>query len=140
MGATYEVEVVLVQELGDDLAAERERDAAVVLAPARYVLVRIGPEQVAEEALIGHVRRPHDPPDLLHRLEVGREAAVAAEDLLVDDGRHRQAVEAVGERLPQLDVVASLALVVEAVYAVDAGALVVAAQQEEILREFDLVR
>ena len=29
--------------------------------------------------------------------------------------------------------------VVEAVYAIDAGALVVAAQQEEILRIFDLV-
>ena len=48
-------------------------------------------------------------PDLLHGLEVGAEAAVAAEDLLVHDGGHRQAVEAVGERLPQLDVVPPLA-------------------------------
>ena len=42
-------------------------------------------------------------------LEVWTESAVAAEDLLIDDGRHRQTVETVGERLPQLDVVASLA-------------------------------
>ena len=32
-----------------------------------------------------------------------------AEDLLVHDGRHGQAVEAVGEGLPQLDVVPPLA-------------------------------
>ena len=63
-------------------------------------LVGVGPEQVAEQALVGHVGGPRDPPDLLHALQVGREAAVAAEDLLVHDGRHRQAIEAVGERLP----------------------------------------
>lgn len=34
--------------------------------------------------------------------------SVATEDLLVDDGRDRQAVEAVGEGLPQLDVVSPL--------------------------------
>lgn len=34
---------------------------------------------------------------------------MAAEDLLVDDGSDRQTVEAVGERLPELDVVATLA-------------------------------
>ena len=62
-----------------------------------------------------------------------------AEDLLVDDRAHRQAVEAVREGLPELDVVASLALVVEPVDAVDRRALVVAAQQEEVLRVLDLV-
>lgn len=61
------------------------------------------------------------------------------EDLLVDDGSNRKAVEAVGEGLPQLDVVPSLALVVEAVDAVDRGALVVAAQNEEVLGVFNLV-
>ena len=61
------------------------------------------------------------------------------EDLLIDDGSDGQAVEAVGERLPQLDIVSALALVVEAVYAVDGGALVVAAQNEEVLGVLDLV-
>ena len=41
------------------------------------------------------------------------------EDLLVNDGGNGQAVEAVGEGLPQLDVVSSLALIVKAVDAVD---------------------
>jgi hypothetical protein len=34
---------------------------------------------------------------------------MAAEDLFVDDGGHREAVEAVGEGFPQLDVVPPLA-------------------------------
>jgi len=42
-------------------------------------------------------------------LEVWTKSAMATEDLLVDDGGHRQTVETVGEGLPQLDVVASLA-------------------------------
>ena len=109
MSATYEIHVVSVEELGDDVGAERERDASIVLAPALHVLVRIGPEQVAQETRVGHVRRPHDAPYLLHGLEVGRQAAVTAEDLLVDDGRYWQTIEAIGERLPKFDVKASLA-------------------------------
>lgn len=62
-----------------------------------------------------------------------------SEDLLVDDGSDRQAVKAVGECLPQLDVVPTLALVVEAVDTVDGGALVVAPQDEKVLGVLDLV-
>lgn len=100
VGATYQIEVVFVQELADDLRAEREADAPVVLAPAHLVLVGVGPEQIAEQTLVGHVGRSHYPTDLLHRLEVGAEAPVTAEDLLIDDGGHRQTVETVGERFP----------------------------------------
>lgn len=61
------------------------------------------------------------------------------ENLLVDDGSNWQAVEAVSEGLPQLDVVAALALIVETVNAVDGGALVVATENEEVLWVLDLV-
>lgn len=61
------------------------------------------------------------------------------ENLLVNDGRNRQAVEAVGESLPQLNVVPPLALIVETVDAVDGSALVVTAKDEEVLRVLDLV-
>lgn len=60
-------------------------------------------------------------------------------DLLVNDGSDWQAVEAVSECLPQLNIVPSLALVVETVYAVDGRAFVVASENEEIFRVFDLV-
>lgn len=61
------------------------------------------------------------------------------EDLFVDDGGNRQAVEAVRKSLPQLDVVPALALIVETIDTVDGGTLVVAAQDEEVLGVLDLV-
>lgn len=61
------------------------------------------------------------------------------EDLLVDDGGNRQTVEAIGEGLPQLDVVPALALVVEAIDTVDGGAFVVTTENEEVFGVLDLV-
>lgn len=89
---------------------------------------------------ITYISRTHDPTDLLHRVEVGAQATVHGEDLLIDDGRNRQAVEAVGESLPQFDVVSALALIVEAVDTVDRGTLVVATQDKEVLGVLNLVR
>jgi hypothetical protein len=50
VGSADEIHVVFVEELADNLAAKGERDSAVVLAPAGRVLVRIGPQQIAEQA------------------------------------------------------------------------------------------
>lgn len=61
------------------------------------------------------------------------------EDLLIDNGCNRQAVEAVGKCLPQFNVVASLAFVVEAVDTVDGGTFVVTTKDEKVLRVLDLV-
>lgn len=56
-----------------------------------------------------------------------------AENFLINQGRDREAIEHVTENAPESDGVASFALVVEAVDAVDLSALVVAAEQEEVL-------
>ena len=56
-----------------------------------------------------------------------------ANDLVADEGRHRETIENVAENLPELDAVATLALVIETVDSVDGGALVIASQKEEIL-------
>ena len=61
------------------------------------------------------------------------------EDLLVDDSGDGQAVEAIREGLPQLDVVTTFALVVESIDTVDGRALVVAPENEEVLGILDLV-
>ena len=107
MRAADEVEVVFVEELGHNLRPEGEADAPVVLAPAHRVLVGVWPEEVAEEPLVRDVCGPHDPPDLLHALEVRTQAPMTTEDLLVHDGGHWEAVEAVREGFPQLDVISS---------------------------------
>jgi hypothetical protein len=72
-------------------------------------------------------------------VQIGRKTTVHAQNLLIDDCCNRQGVEAVRERLPQLDVVAALALIVETVNSVDGSTFVVAAQDEKVLRVFDLV-
>lgn len=61
------------------------------------------------------------------------------EDLLVDNGRDWKAVEAVGERLPQLDIVTSLALIVKSIDSINGGTFVVAAKDEEVFWVLDLV-
>lgn len=71
MGSTNQVHIMSVEELCDHICTEGEGDAAVILAPAQHVLVRVGPQQVAEEALVGNVGGTHHPSHLLHGLEVG---------------------------------------------------------------------
>lgn len=88
---------------------------------------------------IAYISGSHDTANLFHRIQVGAETTVHGEDLLIDDGGNGQAVEAVGKRLPQLDVVTTLALIVEAIDTVDGGALVVTPQDEEVLGILDLV-
>jgi hypothetical protein len=88
---------------------------------------------------ITYISGAHDTAYLLHGVEIRAQTAMHSEDLLVDDRSDGQAVEAIGERLPQFDVVPALALVVEAIDTVDAGAFVVAPQNEEVLWILDLV-
>jgi hypothetical protein len=159
MSTANEIHVVLLEEAGDDVGTEGEGDTAIVLTPAGDILVRVRPEQVAKKTAVRnlesicqlepfcasrisrtYVSRAHDTSDLLHGVEVGAQATMHGEDLFIDDGGDGQAVEAVGKCLPQLDVVASLALVVETVDTVDGGTLVVAAQDEEVFGILDLVR
>ena len=140
MGPNDEVEVVPAEELPDDISPEGEGDTAVVLAPSGDGGVRIGPQDVAQQPRVGNVAGTGDVGDLLHLAQLRAEAAVHADDLVVDDGAAREAVEGVAEGLPQLDGEAAAALVVEAVDAVDAGALVVAAKDEEVFGILDLVR
>ena len=61
------------------------------------------------------------------------------EDLLVYDCCNWQAVEAVCECFPQLDIISPFALVVKPIDAIDGGAFMISAQNEEIFWIFDLV-
>ncbi len=150
----------------DYVWAKGEGYAAVILTPAGDVLIRVGPEEIAEQATVRNLERAvstklrqeawrlnggggggggcrkegwethvgwtHYATDLLHGVQIRAQATVHGEDLLIDDGRNWQAVEAVRKCFPQLDIVAALALVVKPVDAVDGGAFVIAPQDEEI--------
>ena len=62
-----------------------------------------------------------------------------AEDLVVDQGRNRHAIEDVLELFPDTNGVATLAFIIETIDTVDLAALVVASQEEEVLLKLDFV-
>ena len=62
-----------------------------------------------------------------------------AENLLVNERGDGEAVEDVAEDSPESNRVATLALIVEAIDAIDLSALVIASQEEEVLGVLDLV-
>ena len=93
------------EELGDDIAAEDKADTPLIFTPARHALFGVGPQQVAEQPLVWNLNWPNDLENLFEVLQLGAEAAVHAEDLLVDQGAHWHHVEDVREYFPQLQVV-----------------------------------
>jgi hypothetical protein len=56
---------------------------------------------------------------LLERAKLWAQATVHAEDFLVNESSDGETIETVSESLPQLDIVAALALVVETINSVD---------------------
>ena len=74
MRPAYKVHVVFVQELGHHVCTKREGDATVILSPAQHILVGVGPQQIAQKTLVGHVCGTHHTTNLLHRLQVRRES------------------------------------------------------------------
>lgn len=69
----------------------------------------------------------------LTNLKLRWQASVHGENLLIDYCCNRHAVEGVSESLPDANVVASFALVIEAIDAVDGSALMVSSKDEEVL-------
>ena len=122
------VHFVDVEEFFDDLGAEgvagasgRERE----LVPLR---VRVAPDQVCHGALVRDLPEAIDDFDLVDAVDAGAEAAVHAEDLVVDDDGQGEEVEHVGEVVPDVGVaVFAVAFGVEAVGLRYASGLVVAA-------------
>ena len=140
VGATNEVDVVGVVELSDHVAAEQVAGAARTHAPADDLL-RVGPKQIANGALVRHLLLAVDGAYLIESGDGGREAAVHAEDLLVDDGRQADVVEDLRAVLPHANrAVLAQALVVEAVHLGDLTRLVVAAYERDAVRIAHLER
>mmetsp|Transcript_42357 Transcript_42357/g.85198 ORF Transcript_42357/g.85198 Transcript_42357/m.85198 type:complete len:244 (-) Transcript_42357:93-824(-) len=134
MRPNNELERVLVVEGFSDVLPESVPGPARGDAPAVSV-VGVGPHKVADGAL---VRDLDEAVKLLHVLdpvEGGGEAAVGAEDGIVDDGGEWEEVEEVREVLPHVGrPVHAQALVVEPVHLCDLTALVVSAGEGDAVR------
>lgn len=140
MRPANQVDIVLLAEGRDYFLSKSERHSTVILSPSLYIFVGIRPKKITKKSGIRNIGGSHDSLDLVERAEFWAESSVHAEDFLVDQGCDWQAVEAVGEGLPEFDVVSAFALVVEPVDSVDGSALVVSSQQEEVLGVFYFVR
>ena len=53
MRTTDEVHVVFLQEARNYVRPKCEANTSIVLAPARDVFVRVGPQQIAEKTAVG---------------------------------------------------------------------------------------
>ena len=63
-----------------------------------------------------------------------------ANDLIIDNGSARKAVEGIAKLFPHLNREASTAFIIKSVDAVDTSTLVVSSQQKEVFRILDFVR
>lgn len=62
-----------------------------------------------------------------------------AQNLIINESSNGQAVEGILELFPDANGVAALALVVEAIHAVNLAGLMIASQEEKVLLELNLV-
>lgn len=134
-----EVQVVLLQKKFDNVGAKDVRNATVVLLPPVGFLFGVGPQQVAQQSLVWNISGAHYAVDLLQIVQLGRETAVHAQNFIIDASSNGLLIEVVSEDFPELDIVSAFALVLETVDSVDAGALVISSEHEEVVGLLDFV-
>jgi hypothetical protein len=139
MSSANKVDVMLLGECRYDFLSKSERNTAIVLTPSLDILIGIRPEEVAKETGVGDISGSHNTLDLLEGAQLWAQTTVHTENLLINKSCDGKAIEAISEGLPQLDVIAALALIVKSVNTINGCALVVASEEEEVLRVLDLV-
>lgn len=60
-------------------------------------------------------------------------------DLLLHESRNWQTVKAINKRLPELNIISSLAFVVKPIYPVYRSTFMIPSQNKEVLGVFDLI-
>ena len=109
MRPAYQIDVEISGEFLDDVLAEGVADAALVLSPPFYVGIGVRPQEIAEQSLIGELYGSFDAGDIRQIIEIGRQSAVHADDLLIDDRADGHHVEDICKIFPDLEVVPAFA-------------------------------
>lgn len=140
MGSADQVQLQVLQELLDHSLGEGEADATIIHRPTLIqITIRVTPQDIAQQTLLGNDAWSLDGGDVVDGLQGWTQATMHAQNAITDKGTHRQAVEAVREDLPQLDAVASLALIVKAVESINGVGFVISSQDEEVVWVLHLV-
>lgn len=139
MSAANEIYVVLNCEFANNLLSKSETHSAIVVSELLNATLWVRPKQVAQQSWVGYIGWPNYIFDLLKVFQFWWEAAVHAQNFLIDDRTNGQAIEYVWEYFPEFNGVATFAFVIEAVNTIDLSAFMIAAEQEEIFWVFDFV-
>ena len=139
MGAANQINVMFLIKLADDIFAKGKGHTAIVVPIGLDAALRVRPEQIAEKPSVGNVSGPHDVLDLIEVFQLGAEASMHAENLLINKSGHRKAIEDVTEHAPESDGVPALAFIIEAVDSINLCAFMIASKKEEVLRILDLI-
>jgi len=124
-----------LEELLDDLCAKGVTGSSWTQRELVAVGVRITPNQVGHRTFVWNLSEAVDDLDLIDAMDAGRQTAVDAEDLVVDDAGEGEVVEHVGEVVPNSSVaVLAAAFRVETVGLGDSSRLVVAADEMDAMR------
>ena len=138
MGATDEIEPVYLAELVGYLGAKEPASSTWRNRP-RVNILRIRPDQVAEGTLARNLLVSLDQAYLVEGLDLGREAAVHAQDRVVNESRNGHIVEQVAANTPRVRIaVLGHALIVKSVDLSDLTRFVVASQEHNAIRVFGL--
>ena len=132
-----QIELMPPIEFLDDILSKHVTDSSVVVTPALNVDLGVGPQQVTHQTLVGYLLRSVLLVYNLEVVQVWTKTSMHTQNPVIHDGRHRQHVESESKFLPDLNIVPSFALVVESIHSVDRLALVVASQQEKVVRKLD---
>ena len=132
MGAANKVNIVLFIESWNDFLTESEGNTTVIFSPTLNILIGIRPEEIAEKSSIGNISRSHNSLNLLKGAQFWAEATMHAENFLINNGSNGEAIKAVSESLPEFDIIATLALIVETIDSVDWRAFMISSKEEEI--------
>ncbi len=128
MGASDQLQVVGVVELFGDVLTETVAGTTGRDAPAAAV-IRIGPAQVANGTLVRDFHEAIQLTNLIEGVDTGRQTAMKAEDVALDDSREGQEVKERREVLPDVGVaILTQALVIETIHLSDLLGLVVTAK------------
>lgn len=132
MGTCDQIDIVDVIEFGSDLGSEEPASASRRHGPGLNVL-RVGPHQVAEGALVGDLHSSVDESDLVDGLDLWGQSAMDTEHLALDNGSDSEIVEDFGAVFPWVSIaILPDSLIVEAVDSGDLPSLVVSSQEGDM--------
>mmetsp|Transcript_29348 Transcript_29348/g.76929 ORF Transcript_29348/g.76929 Transcript_29348/m.76929 type:complete len:312 (-) Transcript_29348:207-1142(-) len=145
VGANHRQQTILIQKftrglLCVDIRAPSSIVVDVLLRPIVLiiVLVRVGPQQVAQGSHFVRLAETVDCLHIVHRVDLWRQPAVNAKELLVHDGHQWQAIERVHAHIIHLLRILVLHFGLESEVLCEVPAFVVASQQVDGLRKVEL--